>query len=147
MKKVHKKHGKKLSKTALYAIITCTALITIGLVLLFFSVYAVYKVYEVPMVVNVSDRSSFNTDTDRINFGKAVPGNTNTRSMVLSHDYIKPLLVSFKEEGNISGFVALPEEFYLEPGLSKEVSVSAAIPKNAPEGEYAGTLTVYFRRI
>jgi hypothetical protein len=147
MRKTKRKHAARVNRAAFYAIVVCAALITVGLVLLFFSMYAVYKVYEVPMVVKVSDRSSFNTDSDMINFGKAVPGNTNTRSMVLAHDHSKPLLISFKKEGNISGFVALPDDFYLEPGLSKEVNINAAIPMDAPQGDYTGTLTVYFRKI
>jgi hypothetical protein len=147
MKRVGKRKDKGLSRTALYVLVVCSAFLTVGIVLLFFSMYAVYQLYDIPMTVNVSDRSSFNTDSDMINFGKAVPGNANTRTIVLSHGYGRPLLISFRESGNISRFVALPDEFYLEPGLSKEVSVSATIPKDAPQGRYDGTLTVYFRRV
>ncbi|MBN1544099.1 hypothetical protein JW898_01400 [Candidatus Woesearchaeota archaeon] len=138
---------KRLKGNTLVIMVVCAALVTIGAVLLFFSLFALYKVYDVRMSIEVSDRSGFNTDTDSINFGKAMPGNSNTRTMVMSHDFSRPLLVHFRKSGNISAFVALPDDFYLEPGLIREVPIHAIIPDSAAEGEYEGNLRVYFRRI
>jgi len=141
------KKKKVIKSNQLIVLMVCAALVAVGLVMLFFSLFAIYKAYEVDMTVFVSNASGFNTDTDMLNFGKAAPGNANSRMMVMSHDYKKPLLVSFRKSGNISGFVDLPEEFYLEPGLTKEVSINAIIPIEAQQGRYDGKLTVYFRRI
>jgi len=138
---------KKLKSNTLVIMIVCAALVTAGAVLLFFSLFAVYKVYDVKMTIEISDRSGFNTNTDSINFGKAMPGNSNTRTLVMSHDFSRPLLVHFKKSGNISGFVTIPDDFYLEPGLTREVPINAVIPDDAAEGFYDGNLRVYFRRI
>ena len=127
--------------------IVCSAFVTIGLVLLFFSFYAVFKVYDLKMSLVVSDKSGFNTDTDMVNFGKAMPGNSNSRVIVLSHDHKKPLLMHFEGSGNISRFVVMPDDFYLEPSLSKEVTITAVVPRDAQKGSYEGDMKVYFRRI
>ncbi len=127
--------------------IICAALLTIGIVLLFFSLFAIYKVYDIRMEIAVSDRSGFNTDTEYIDFGKTMPGNSNTRTIVMSHDFKKPLLIHFKKSGNISMFVDVPDDFYLEPGVTKEIAINAIIPKGTTLAEYDGNLRVYFRRI
>jgi hypothetical protein len=142
-----RKDRQKQGGFSLIFMLVCAALITVGAVLLFFSLFAVYKVYDIPMIIDISDHSGFNTDTDMVNFGKAVPGNSNTRIIVMSHDYRKPLLIQFKKSGNISDFVDVPESFYLDPGLTKEISLNAVIPESAAEGTYTGNLRVYFRRI
>ena len=139
------KSGVKTSQ--LVILLLCLALITAGIMLLFFSLYAIYKVYDIPMKIEVGNVSGFNTDTDAVNFGKARPGNSNSRIIVMSHEYKKPLLVHFKKSGNISRFVDLPDDFYLEPQLNKEISINAVVPETASRGTYTGTLTVYFRRI
>jgi hypothetical protein len=138
---------RKINHSKLLALVACSVFVTIGIVLLFFSFYAVFKVYDLEMSIIVSDKSGFNTDTDKVNFGKAMPGNSNSRVIVMEHDYGRPLLIHFKESGNISRFVQLPDDFYLEPGLSKEVTLSATVPKDAQKGYYEGRLKVYFRRI
>jgi hypothetical protein len=142
-----KKRASNMSNNRLIVVMICAALVTIGVVLLFFSLFAIYKVYDVDMSVEVSDRTGFNTDTDSINFGKAAPGNSNTRTIVMSHEYRKPLLIHFKKSGNISRFVDVPDDFYLEPGMTKEISLNAVIPTTAAHGHYEGNLRVYFRRI
>lgn len=148
MKKNHRKKRKKIKKShKLILILACAALITVGAVLLFFSLFAVYKVYDIPMEIDIADHSGFNTDTDAVDFGKAKPGNSNTRVIVMSHEYKRPLLIHFKKTGNISRFVDLPDDFYLEPGLTKEMNINAIIPENTAEGTYEGNLRVYFRRI
>jgi hypothetical protein len=141
------KKTKKKRELNLALVLVCVSLITVGAVLLFFSFYAVYQAYDLRMAVVVSDTSGFNTDTEFINFGKAMPGNSNSRVIVVSHDYEKPLLIHFKKSGNISSFVPLPDDFYLEPGLSREVTITAAVPSTAQKSSYDGRLTVYFRRI
>lgn len=128
-------------------LLVCATLITVGVVLLFFSLFAIYKVYDIDMELEVAERSGFNTDTDRINFGMAEPGHHNSRTIVLTHEYKRPLLVHFKKSGNISAFVKVPEDFYLEPGLTKEVTLTAKVPETASLGNYEGNLRVYLRRI
>ncbi|MFC1741511.1 hypothetical protein ACFL3V_03170 [Nanoarchaeota archaeon] len=138
---------KRLGTNPLIMILACIALLTVGIVLLFFSLFAIYQVYDIEMAVEISDKSGFNTDTDMLNFGKARPSNSNSRTIVMSHEYKKPLLVHFKKTGNISRFVDLPDDFYLEPGLTKEIVFTSTIPNKAAQGNYSGTLTVYLRRI
>ena len=140
-----KKRNMKSHK--LIILMACAALVSVGLILLFFSLFAIYKVYDVGMELEVGNYSGFNTDTDKVNFGKAAPGSSNTRTIVMSHDHTKPLLVHFKKSGNISRFVDVPDDFYLEPGFSKEINMNAIVPTDALEGHYEGRLTVYFRRI
>ena len=110
------KKKDRIKNSKLLLMVVCSAFVTIGLVLLFFSFYAVFKVYDLKMSIVVGDRSGFNTDTDMVNFGRAVPGNSNSRVIVLSHDYKRPLLIHFEGSGNISAFVNMPDDFYLEPG-------------------------------
>lgn len=138
---------KKMKSHKLIILMACAALVGIGLILLFFSLFAIYKVYDVDMEIDVGNHSGFNTDTDRLDFGKAAPGSSNTRTVVMSHDHSKPLLVHFKKSGNISAFVDTPDDFYLEPGFSKELNINAVVPAEASNGHYQGSLRVYFRRI
>lgn len=142
-----KRRKRSVEVSRLVIILLCIALITAGAILLFFSLYAIFKSYEVPMSIEVGNVSGFNTDTDALKFGKARPGNANSRTIVMSHEHDRPLLVHLKKEGNISRFVDLPDDFYLEPGLRKELTINAVVPDGAAEGTYTGTLTVYFRRI
>ena len=143
-----KSKKKKTRKfPSLILIMVCAALITVGAVLLFFSLFAIFKVYQVPMSLEVGDGMGFNTDTDAVKFGKVMPGSTSSRVIVITHDYKKPLLVQMKGDGNISKLINIPEQFYLEPGLRKEVHMNAIVPNTISKGKYEGTLTVYFRRI
>jgi hypothetical protein len=148
--KSSKKRTKRrsgISNRNLIMIVLCAALLTAGIVLLFFSLFAIYKVYDIPMSVRIANVSGMNTDTDHLNFGRAVPGSSNTRVIVMSHAYKRPLLIHFKKSGNISRFVDVPQDFYLEPNVAKEVSLNAIIPQDLPYNSYEGKLTVYFRRI
>jgi len=139
--------SKRIRRKYLYLILACSVMLTVGVILLFFSYYAVYKVYDLRMSLIVSNHSAFNIDPESINFGTSSPGNSNSRTIVLSHDYSKPLLIHFKSSGNISGFVSLPADFYLQPHLAKEVTLSANTPLSPQQGYYEGRLLVYFRRI
>jgi|GEM_PF-2705530 len=144
-----KKHKgvDKVKRRDLLITLACVFLLTAGLVLLFFSLFAVYKVYDIDMELDVEDSPGLNTNTDKLDFGSAVAGNSNSRMIVISHEYKKPLLIHFKVSGNISQFVDAPQDFYLEPGVSKEVTVSTVVTKGAVKAKYTGTMTVYFRRI
>ncbi|MBW2968064.1 hypothetical protein KY362_06275 [Candidatus Woesearchaeota archaeon] len=128
-------------------VILCIALLTVGAILLFFSLYAIYKVYEIDMDLEIAANSAFNADEDMLNFGKAAPGNSNQRTIVMSHHYHKPLLVHFKASGNITQFITLPADFYLEPDSTREIAFTAVIPDDEKYGHFSGTLRVYFRRI
>ena len=140
-----KKKGLSRKKTVMLLIVA--ALLSIGAVLLFYSLYALYDLKTLDVYLEVGDKQGFDVDTVRVSFGRAMPGTWASRELIVSQDYTRPLLVSFRVDGNVSQFVHLPDPIWVDGSEPRTVSISAYVPLNQTEGVYTGKLRVAFRRV
>jgi hypothetical protein len=123
------------------------ALLSIGAVLSFYAIYAIYDTQVIKLDLEVWKNPGFNVDDEKISFGKMIPQSASSREMIITNGYDKPLLVTFKIDGNISRFISTPDAFTLNSTQSKKVNVHATIPSGEAYAQYGGKLKVIFRRI
>ncbi|MBW2980528.1 hypothetical protein KY360_03865 [Candidatus Woesearchaeota archaeon] len=122
--------------------------ILIGFTTTFFihTFYTYYEVREVGMALEVAPKLGFNTETDMLNFGANFPGNSCRKFMDISFPKKTRVVIGF--EGQLADWVSVDyNDFILNPNESKNLAFTANIPKNAPEGNYAGMVKFYFKRI
>lgn len=99
---------------------------------------------EFNLSVEVTERgTSFNTDTDKIDFAKNYLGGGGTKKINL---YTKQdALVMIQMTGNITQFLSLSENnLMMYANTTREITINLAIPKDSGLGEYEGKLKVYF---
>ena len=106
----------------------------------------VQNVITYEMHLEVGSTSGFNLDTDKLYFGRVVPGSSASRDVIINSSYSSPLRVALEKSGPVADLVVFSENnFVLMPGEHKKVSGSVAVPLNMSYGVYTGTLRVVFR--
>jgi len=99
------------------------------------------------MQLTVSDTLGFNIDTNAVYFGKATPNSMVKRDIIVNNNLMERALVVFEKSGELAGWVTPSlNEFYLNPGESKSVTLTAKIPNDAKMAEYSGKIVVYFMK-
>lgn len=127
--------------------------IALGILLVLVSLYLInsWNVLgsdEFSTRLRVSDRIGFNLDTNWIDFGKAVPGDTVIKQIAVSNSFSQSVRIRMLLDGNISTVVA-PEEndFILEEGETRIVRLIARIPPDTPqESGFEGIVRIIFYR-
>lgn len=144
-KKVDKKKTNRL-----YSYILVLAILVVVFILGSLGTYMFYysqktiAYSEFNLSVEVTERgTSFNTDTDKIDFAKNYLGGGGTKKINL---YTKQdALVMIQMTGNITQFLSLSENnFLMHANTTREITIKLAIPKDSRLGEYEGKLKVYF---
>ena len=97
--------------------------------------------------LEVSEVVGIDAGTDAIQFGSVPPGGTGSRNFTLGNIYDIPLRVEIKVSGEVKDMVTLSENnFWLQPGESKSIKITAAISKDTEFGEYSGKMLALFKR-
>lgn len=137
---------KEIPKKKAIMIWTIGALLSIAAVLFFYSFYALYDFKKIDVYLEVGEKQGIDADTDRVSFGRLMPGSWGSRDIILSQNSGRQLLIAFSIDGNVSRFVRIPEQFTLNTTETRTVGLSAYVPLNETKGVYTGTLKVAFRR-
>lgn len=140
------KKKDKIKALKIVVLLAAAALIAASLTRIAYVAYekiSIYDIKEVNAKFAVGKKIGLSADNDIINFGIAPPGGSSTKKIVLFHEYKEPLKIKITYTGDIAEAVQPIEQFYLEPGVEKQVSLSAYA--GSEEGrEYTGTVKVYY---
>ncbi|MBU1030827.1 MAG: hypothetical protein ABIC91_07090 [Nanoarchaeota archaeon] len=125
-------------------------LLTIFFVMIMITTIIFYKtqVYETRIIytdIEIINKNviGFNIDTDALHFGKMIPGNTGTRTMIITNDYYPTTLVKINSFGETKKWLSInPNNFVLENGEKKEVHFTMNLEKQAPIGNFSGGVKV-----
>lgn len=89
----------------------------------------------------VTDKISFNLDTDKLNFGGGFEGATLQRRMNVSAPYDARVHIESVGPGNLISNI---NDFSIKSGSSQEVTFSLLVPGNLPPAKYEGQVFFYF---
>jgi hypothetical protein len=105
-----------------------------------------------PVTLNVttpSDRAiSFALtygDQNRLDFGTTFPGTTVIKTVNISRGSEPPAFVSISWNGTIKPWLEVSDNNFLLTD-SRQLNVSAVIPKNADAGSYSGQLVIAYKK-
>ena len=131
----------------LIVILFAVAIVTISTAFVIFTNYTYYEVQKIPTDVRVTKSTGFNLDADALHFGAVSSPGRGIRGILITHDY--PVAeVQVKTSGKIADWLYTNESlFILQPNITKEVKFEIRIPENVSEGDYYGTVWVFFRKV
>ncbi len=149
-KKSARKKDTGLSLRATTALIIIIFLFGFGGTMWYYAIHKVVYVrtYDIHIELVDENRAGFNVDPT-LDFGKLpVYGGQVKKFMNLGNDQDFPVLVSIQVKGDAAQFVQLEDnDFTLEPGEVKKLSVYAIVPENqATQGIYTGKAKITFLR-
>ncbi|MBW2968567.1 hypothetical protein KY314_00405 [Candidatus Woesearchaeota archaeon] len=116
-----------------------------GISMIFFSEYKIKGSISLPMKIQVAEKLGFTLETEILDFGKAMPGNIATRPAVITNPNNVAVYAHFCSHGDMENWVK-KQSIYLNKHESKNITISAKIPKNVEFGEYTGVLRIVFKR-
>ena len=115
--------------------------------LLFYSFYIVEGIRTLPMSIEVGKNYGLNTDTDKLYFGRTVPGGEAFRGFAVESLREYPLKVTIVRMGELGRWISLKEKsFVLGPRGNKTIEATVYVPKDASYGNYSGSLRVIFKK-
>ncbi|MBI4738453.1 hypothetical protein HY772_02640 [Candidatus Woesearchaeota archaeon] len=146
--------SEDLSNKTLATLLVLSIIVTLTGTLIFLSRSAGLTGYQVlpydtkiiEVFFEVGNTPGLDVGDGRISFGRLMPDSAESREIAITNSYYKPLLVTFKVEGNASSFISTPAPFWLNSTQSKNVEIFARVPSNPTKGVYRGELKVTFQR-
>ncbi len=129
--------GKKVKKTN-------TILLAITLALIIFTIWT-FKVRPVEtkkmeVEFSVGPTTGINVNTDKIYFGRIVPGGSSQRTIKVENGYNFPIQIKVSASKEIVQYVYMDKEYTAEPGTTTKIPVTLKIPPDTPYGNYTGEL-------
>ncbi len=127
-------------------VIILVSLVLISSIATYFYVsYRVVDVKNLKMYLTVGNNLGFNTDTNAIYFGTVPTGGSSSRTISIKNERCSKCLVKINSEGKISNFINVSNNnFFMNKGESKDVKIEVFVPDSLNEGNYTGTLKIYF---
>ena len=96
--------------------------------------------------LTIGDRLDFDANKTGMVFGIIPPGLSISRNITIVNNYDIPIKFEFSVEGNISRFLRFEQDVYLDPGISKNISVVAIAEADEGFGFYEGNVIILFKR-
>lgn len=141
---------QKGEKSKLYLILVLLCLAVIIFVLVYYLNTQASRVLdekEIPTSLTIGNRTGFNVSKDALSFGLLAPGVAASRDdLILTNGYSFPIKLEFAVEGSIEPLLIYEKIIYLEPGESRNVSVSTIVITDEVAGDYAGKFIIVFRK-
>jgi len=131
------------TRLALLLILILVIFAAITIILYYSQIIKYQEVYTDVYVVKPGNGAFGLDKEDNIRFGKVAQGNMGERFFNITTG--REIKVKIKTEGNISGFLVVSEnDFWMEPGETKNLVLSVHIPQDTELGFYSGKIKVYF---
>ncbi len=135
----------KLSRLIVLLIIA--SILSAGITFFIYNTFSIESITTIGLDVKVAENFGLNGDTDKIYFGKLMPGSEGSRGITLSNNASYPLKVIIKNDGYISDWVTVSDNhFTLNPHENRKVIYKIIIPLNASFGNYTGISKIEFRK-
>lgn len=124
--------------------------VTSAATILFYNKYVVDEIIMLPNQVKIDDKMGLNVDTDKLYFGKLVPGNTGQRDIFLNNTKNYPLQASLFKEGETAPWISFSKNnIIIAPHTRTNVTVYASPPRTPPleKRAYDGNIKVIMKRV
>lgn len=106
-------------------------------------VFVDLKVLEA--TVNVGGYLGFTTENDKLYFGTVSSGGTARREIEVSNIKCSKCFVVINSDGPLSKWISTSDnKFKISIGEKRLVNITVSVPKSAIEGNYNGTVKIYF---
>jgi len=89
---------------------------------------------------SVGSTTGIIVDTDKLYFGRLVPGGSSERAINIENGYSYPLKVKISATQNIMDYIFIDGDFIIEPGSTAKIPITLKIPESMPYGDYAGKI-------
>ena len=91
------------------------------------------------------ERSGFDLERGRLNFGSIAPGAFVERQITIENTYEHPIITKIKSSGAISPHIIVSENnFILKPEESRNITFSCFPERGLEFGEYPGEIEIIF---
>lgn len=98
---------------------------------------------EAKFIYSKSSGAGFDVSPGKLTFGMFSDGGSASRGITVENLFDEKVLVNIKSEGNIADYLIVSENnFFLEPGESRDLNFVVYAPDNENYGEYVGTVTI-----
>jgi len=98
------------------------------------------KTFEVKFIVG--SNYGIDLDTKVLTFGKIVPGGSIQRDLQIKNDFSYPIRVFVSVSDNMLNYLSSSSNFSMSSGENVSLPIRAYVPRNTPEGEYLGEITL-----
>jgi hypothetical protein len=95
---------------------------------------------------SVGATTGINIDTDKLYFGRIIPGNSAERTLVIQNEYGFPVNIKPRVTSNLLRYILVEENIGIEPGMTRKIPVNINIPLDTKYGEYSGKIKFYVYR-
>ena len=137
-----------MKKFQLSVLISSTAILSIALVLVFYSFFKVVHIEEIGMDITVGDHIGMNSDNDALHFGMVMKGACAHRNIIVKHEFDFPVKVSTRISGELGKWTLVDNNNQvIKNGEEIEVSFHVCPPREAEYEDYTGTARVFFERV
>jgi len=93
------------------------------------------------------ERSGFDLERGRLNFGSIAPGAFVERQITIENTYEHSIITKIKSSGAISPYIIVSENnFVLTPGESRNITFSCSPERGIEFGEYPGEIEIIFNK-
>lgn len=107
----------------------------------------VEKIEIVQMEVNVAPNVGLNADTDKLRFGKIMPGTQGERGILITNNASYQLRVGISNYGDISRWLSISDNnFVVQKNEVKELNYTLSVPKGTSYGNYTGYTRIVFKK-
>ena len=135
-----------MKKTPIIFMILFFLMILLG-VMLFYTFYYIQGSETIVLEYEVAEKLGINTDTDKLNFGKGMPGTQTKRDLKINNTHDFPISVLIKISGPLKPFITVSKNnFLLDSGETTVVTYFVKTTKETSLGNYTGMTTLIYTR-
>lgn len=116
-------------------------MIILFILLIFYDNIKIIQKNEIPIVVKVIKNVGIIIDTDKLYYA-ANPGGSATRTILLSNQYPKSVIVELKTKELSNWIMIQNEKFILRSNETRKVDITVSPPSSTKVGEYNSTLII-----
>lgn len=123
--------------------ITLILIIVVICCLLLFYNTKIVETKQLVVKYEIGERAGFNVESETVNFGRLIPGNTGTRKISIHNEYSFPVAAKIVPSTNLNGLLLCNCSMQLLlPNQTIEMPLTLRAPKDAIVGNYTGFIKV-----
>ncbi len=89
---------------------------------------------------SVGSLTGITVETDKLYFGRIIPGGSAERVINIENGYGYPLKLKISATSNIKNYIFIDRDFVIAPGSTAKIPITLNLPEDMPYGDYAGKI-------
>ena len=106
--------------------------------------YNIIKTQELNALIEISNTSGWNLETENLNFGRLQPGDSSARFINIHNNLHTDVIVKIQPTGQIKDWLSYPNNIFLSKDTEKEIEISVKAPINIEKGFYSGKVLIIY---